>query len=41
LDTARSAIEILPEVMDALEKIGAKDKIEVYIGTRVYLSNYY
>ena len=29
LDFGRSGIEILPEVMDALRKIGAVDKIEV------------
>eukprot|EP00472_Partenskyella_glossopodia_P011975 CAMPEP_0197515916 /NCGR_PEP_ID=MMETSP1318-20131121/876_1 /TAXON_ID=552666 /ORGANISM="Partenskyella glossopodia, Strain RCC365" /LENGTH=482 /DNA_ID=CAMNT_0043064393 /DNA_START=880 /DNA_END=2328 /DNA_ORIENTATION=+ len=31
LDYSRSAIETLPEVMDALKKIGADKKMEVYI----------
>ncbi|GAB5370056.1 hypothetical protein AAMO2058_001459200 [Amorphochlora amoebiformis] len=31
LDYSRSAIETLPEVMDALEKCGAKGKMEVFI----------
>jgi L-lactate dehydrogenase (cytochrome) len=31
LDTARSGIEILPEVMQALKEIGAENKLEVYI----------
>jgi L-lactate dehydrogenase (cytochrome) len=31
LDFSRSAIEILPEVMEALRNIGAENKIEVFV----------
>ncbi len=31
LDTARSGIEILPEVMAALKSVGAEGKLEVYV----------
>lgn len=31
LDFARSAIEILPEVMDALKAIGAEKKLEIFV----------
>lgn len=42
LEFARSAIEVLPEVMDALRSIGAEKRVEVYIdggirrGTDIY-----
>lgn len=39
LDYARSGIEILPEVMDALRGIGAENKIEVTISLQFLLGS--